>query len=80
MSDTDQNYLGTKDDPQLRLKADVLILQLKGAGYALIFCLICWAAIAATGAIGALLPEESKEADDPSPWSYVLPIKDKTRA
>ena len=79
MSD-ETNYLGTKSDPQLRLKSDVLMLQLKGAGYAAVFCIACALAVTGLWAVGLLLPEESKEADDPTPFSYVVPAEDIRRA
>ena len=73
---TDNNdYLRT-GDRTFRLRADVLTLMLKGAGYAAIFCLAMGLIIWGTYAIGLLLPEESKEADDPTPFSYNLTIED----
>lgn len=71
MSD-DHNYLGTQHDPQLRLKADVLMLQLRGAGYAAVFCIVSALAIWAIYGVGMLLPEESKTAPDPTPFSFNL--------
>jgi len=79
MSD-ELNYLGTKADPQLRLKSDVLMLQLKGAGYAAVFCIICALAVTGLWAVGLLLPAESKEADDPTPFTYILPTEEVRRA
>ena len=76
----DHSYLGMKADPQLRLKSDVLMLQLKGAGYAAVFCIVCALAVTGLWAVGLLLPEESKEADDPTPFSYVLPAEDTRQA
>lgn len=72
---TDNNdYLRTGDST-FRLRADVLALMLKGAGYAALFCLAVGFLIWITYAIGLLLPEESKEADDPTPFSYNLTIE-----
>jgi len=68
------DYLGTADNPKLRLSGDVLILMLKGAGYAAIFCLATWFFIWAFYAIGMLLPEESKEAEDPTPFSFEMTV------
>ncbi|MEJ6396682.1 RC-LH1 core complex protein PufX [Yoonia sp. 208BN28-4] len=73
MSD-DNNYLGTQHDPQLRLKADVLMLQLKGAGYAAVFCIVAALSIWALYGLGLLLPEESKNQPDPTPFSYNLTV------
>lgn len=68
------NYLGTTDDPQLRLKADVLMLMLKGAGYAFAFCLVLVLIVWFTALVGKLLPDAAREAEDPSPWSYNLTV------
>ena len=69
---TDNNdYLRTGDNT-FRLRADVLALMLKGAGYAAVFCVAVGFLIWITYAIGLLLPEESKEADDPTPFSFIL--------
>jgi hypothetical protein len=78
MSDN-QDYLRTSSDRSFRLRADVLTLMLKGAGYAAIFCLAVGFFFAATIWVGGLLPEESKEAPDPTPFSYVLPSEDAPR-
>lgn len=77
---TDNNdYLRTGDNARFRLSADVLMLMLKGAGYALVFCVAVWFTLWAIIAVGKLLPEESREAEDPTPFSYVLPVEDRTR-
>lgn len=68
------DYLRT-GDRTFRLRADVLTLMLKGAGYAAILCLVVGFIIWITYAIGLLLPEESKEADDPTPFSYNLSVE-----
>lgn len=68
------DYLGNADNPKLRLSGDVLILMLKGAGYAAIFCLATWFFIWALYAIGMMLPEESKEAEDPTPFSFEMTV------
>ncbi len=80
MSEHNHDYLGAEKDPMLQLKANVLMLQLKGAGYAAAFCLIAVITIYVIYGIGLLLPEESREADDPTPFSYVLPQEEVTRA
>ncbi len=64
MSDN-HDYLKTSDTT-FRLRADVLALMLKGAGYAAVFCIVIGVFLAATIWIGTLLPPESKEAPDPS--------------
>jgi hypothetical protein len=74
------DYLGMDRDPNLQLKASVLMLQLKGAGYAAMFCLALVFAVWALYGIGLLLPDEAREADDPTPFSYVLPSDEVTRA
>jgi hypothetical protein len=71
-----QDYLGMARDPKLKLKADVLMLQLKGAGYAAIFCLVAVFAIWFLYGVGLLLPEESRETEDPTPFSYNLIVED----
>jgi len=72
MSDNNDFLRTGSDDGSFRLRADALALMLKGAGYAMIFCLAVWFIIWAFVAIGKLLPEESKEQDDPTPFSYIV--------
>lgn len=69
------DYLGTADNPKLRLSGDVLILMLKGAGYAAVFCLATWFSIWVLYAIGLQLPAESREAEDPTPFSFELRLE-----
>lgn len=71
------DILGAEDDPNVALKGQVLILQLKGAGYAAIFCLALVLGILALAWVGKLLPEESRETEDPTPFSYNM-IVDQT--
>lgn len=78
MSDNN-DYLRTSGG-DFRLRADVLALMLKGAGYAALFCVAVGFLIWITYAIGLLLPEESKEADDPTPFSYNLRVEGDTVA
>ncbi|MFK7837146.1 MAG: RC-LH1 core complex protein PufX [Sulfitobacter sp.] len=73
MSDNN-DYLRTGDST-FRLRADVLALMLKGAGYAAVFCIGVGFLIWITYAVGLLLPEESKEADDPTPFSFNLEVE-----
>lgn len=72
---SNHDYLRTSDDPTFRLRADVLSLMLKGAGYAAVFCLVIGVFLAVTIWIGKALPPESKEAPDPTPLSYVVPAQ-----
>lgn len=76
MSDNN-DYLRTGEG-DFRLRADVTALMLKGAGYAALFCLAVGFLIWVIYAIGLLLPEQSKEADDPTPFSYHLIVEDTT--
>tara|TARA_R100001369_G_scaffold83708_1_gene116188 strand:- start:808 stop:1047 length:240 start_codon:yes stop_codon:yes gene_type:complete len=71
MSDNN-DYLRTGSDSTFRLRADVMSLMLKGAGYAAIFCLAVWFSLAAIAWVGKLLPEESRETPDPTPFSFNL--------
>ncbi|MGB3247149.1 MAG: RC-LH1 core complex protein PufX, partial [Sulfitobacter sp.] len=69
MSDNN-DYLRTNSPNNFRLRADVLALMLKGAGYAAIFCLVIWFGLALIYGIGKLLPEESRDTPDPTPFSF----------
>lgn len=71
MSDN-HDYLGTDNNPKFRLSADVLMLMLKGAGYAAVFCLALWFILVALHWIGLLLPEDSRFRPDPTPYSYYV--------
>lgn len=71
MSDNN-DYLRTNVNRSFRLRADVLSLMLKGAGYAAVFCIVIWFAITAIYWVGGLLPEESRETEDPTPFSFFL--------
>lgn len=74
MSDNN-DYLRTGEG-DFRLRADVMALMLKGAGYAALFCIAVGFFIWVTYAIGLLLPEESRETEDPTPFSYNLTVED----
>jgi len=54
-----------------RLSADVLALMTKGAGYAALFCLAIYVVGYITVVIAGLLPEDSKQAPDPTPTSFL---------
>jgi Na+-transporting methylmalonyl-CoA/oxaloacetate decarboxylase gamma subunit len=68
------DYLKSGADQELQLGANVLALMLKGAGYAMVFCLVIWFLFAAMYWVGKLLPEESRETEDPTPFSYNLTV------
>jgi hypothetical protein len=74
MTDNNADYLRT-GDRSFRLRADVFLLMMKGAGFAAIFCLAVGFFLGMTIWIGGKLPAESKEADDPTPLSFVLPAE-----
>lgn len=71
MSDNN-DYLRTNDSQNFRLRADVLALMLKGASYAAIACLILWLLLSVIVWIGQSLPDESRETEDPTPYSFIL--------
>jgi len=66
------DYLDANDDPTSALKGQVLLLQLKGAGYAAAFCLVLLLFILALAWVGRMLPEDSRFTDDPTPFSSVI--------
>lgn len=68
------DYLGAKDDPNMALKGQVLVLQLKGAAYAAAFCLVLVLGILAVAWVGRMLPEESRDTFDPTPLSFEMTI------
>ncbi|MEQ6250783.1 RC-LH1 core complex protein PufX [Sulfitobacter sp. HNIBRBA3233] len=76
---SDHNYLRT-EDPTFRLRADVFLLMMKGAGYAAVLCIVLGVFFAVTVGISNLLPEESKEAPDPTPLSLLAPQEATTTA
>jgi hypothetical protein len=79
MSDQDQNdYLRTSDG-DFRTTADVTALMLKGAGYAAIFCFVIGLAYAVLIGVSVMLPEDSKNALDPTPTSMLIIDADGTR-
>ncbi len=57
------DYLGVEG--QSRLYGDILLLMLKGAGYACVACLAIWFVVAVLIGIGRALPAESRETPDP---------------
>lgn len=78
MSDN-SDYLGVNG--RSRLYGDVLLLMMKGAGYACAFCLILWFVLAVIVGIGRALPEDSRSTPDPyNRSSLELAIEHKTAA
>jgi len=81
MSDEHINLLGDTSQRQ-RLFGEALILSLRGAaiGAAIFFGIGIFFWLIAV--VGSLLPPESKEALDPTPWSYIIeqPLDDTTRS
>ncbi|WP_370398882.1 RC-LH1 core complex protein PufX [Sulfitobacter sp. JB4-11] len=77
---TDNNdYLRT-GDRTFRLRADVFLLMMKGAGYAAVFTIGVGLFIWVLYGVGLLLPDEAREADDPTPFSaYEAPVADTLR-
>ncbi len=69
MSDENFSLLDRNESQRMALVGEVTILMLKGAGYAAVFCLVIWFAMWAMTFVGGLLPAESQEAQDPTPWS-----------
>lgn len=65
-------YLKTHTSPTARLRADVLMLMLKGAGYAAIFCLVLWFGLTAIYWVGNALPDASRDTPDPTPTSFYM--------
>lgn len=71
MSDN-HNYLAANENSNFRLRADVFLLMMKGASYAAIGCLALWLIVYVFVWIGQMLPDESRETEDPTPFSYNL--------
>jgi len=78
MANTDKYDLGTSD--YFKQQMEVAGLMLRGAAFGAalffgigIFFWVLWL-------IGSVLPPESKQAPDPTPWSYMAPAEDGTRA
>ena len=78
---TDNNdYLRT-GERSFRLRADVFLLMMKGAGYAALVCVAVGFLLYALYGIGLLLPDAAREADDPTPFSAIeVPVADHVRA
>ncbi len=71
MSDEHFSLFEGTQSQRMALVGEVTILMLKGAGYAAVFCLAMWGGFAALTAAGGLLPAESQDALDPTPWSHL---------
>lgn len=73
MMSVDHDYLKTgAPERSLRIGTDVTLLMLKGAAYAAVFCIVIWVLFGAMYWVGKMLPEESRETEDPTPFSYYL--------
>lgn len=70
MSDNHEYLSAGNSGGNTQLAGQVLILMLKGAGYAMIFCLALWFLIEVIAGIGKLLPEDSRFTPDPTPYSF----------
>lgn len=68
---SDNNDFLRTGSGDFRLKADVMALMLKGAGYAAVVCIVAAFCIWLLAALGLLLPERSRETPDPTPFSFV---------
>ena len=55
-----------------QLRADISMLMLKGAAYGAVFFIGLFVVGYLLVAFGNALPSQSKEADDPSPWSFLI--------
>ncbi|WP_298294537.1 RC-LH1 core complex protein PufX [uncultured Litoreibacter sp.] len=68
------DYLSSSGGSNIaRLREEGLMLHMKGAGYAFIFCFAVLTAILILMWIGNnLLPAESRDTEDPTPFSYVI--------
>ncbi|MEP4199401.1 MAG: RC-LH1 core complex protein PufX [Aliishimia sp.] len=66
------DYLRRGQNSRTSLIADITLLMLKGAAFAAIFCTAIWFLIGATYWVGKMLPEESRETEDPTPFSHLL--------
>ena len=72
MSDNN-DYLRTSSR-NFRLSADILALMMKGAGYALVFCVAMLVISMLAVFVSGLLPEASKEASDPTPQAFMMDL------
>ena len=70
----DNNDFLRTENRAFRLRADITMLMLKGAGYAALFCVALIIAAWIVLGIARLLPAESKQAPDPTPLSYLMPV------
>ena len=75
MSNND-NYLETNGSRVSKLRMQALALHVKGAGLAFAFCTVTLLIILLFMWIGQMLPDRSRETEDPTPFSYVLPVEE----
>lgn len=76
----EHDYLGTSGDVRARLRGDITILMLRGAGYAAAFSLSVVLFVAFFAWVGGLLPEESQDQPDPTPTSSLTDPSLRTHA
>ena len=69
---TDNHDFLRTADGSFRLKADVLALMMRGAGYAAAFCFVLMVLILALRSLGTALPERSRETPDPTPMTLLI--------
>lgn len=68
---SDNNDFLRTGSSDFRLRADVMALMLKGAGYAAVLCVVVGLCIWLLAALGMILPEQSRDTPDPTPYSDV---------
>ena len=69
-----------ENDRESQLRAQGLVLMLKGGGYAAAVVLAVLAFVLVFVFIGSLLPEASKQSPDPTPSSTALEVEGPVRA
>ncbi|MEL7301393.1 MAG: RC-LH1 core complex protein PufX [Pseudomonadota bacterium] len=72
MADDNNNLLGMSETQRMRY--DILGLMMKGAAYAALLLIACWAFVYVFVIISWFLPPESQEAQDPTPLSFELSV------
>ena len=71
---SDNNDFLRTETGDFRLRADVMALMLKGGGYAALLCFAVGLCLWVLYAIGQLLPAESRDTPDPTPYSYHMTV------
>ncbi|APE45715.1 hypothetical protein BOO69_19370 (plasmid) [Sulfitobacter alexandrii] len=72
---SDNNDFLRTGSGNFRLRADVTALMLKGAGYAALVCVVVGLCLWLLAALGLLLPEQSRDTPDPTPYSDVPALR-----